>query len=88
MVNGNVLFIGGWTISRSTLGAKKNALPVLRRLMSLSQTASDLRYSSRADRVVSQRESHLVMAILMRRPPSVAVCGVIMSPDDCEKQVV
>ena len=28
--------------------------------MSLSQAASDLRHSSRADRVVSQKESHLM----------------------------
>ena len=62
-----------------------NALPVLLRPMSLSQTASNLRYSSQEDRVVSQRESHLVMAILTHRPPYVAACGVMMSPDDCER---
>ena len=62
-----------------------NALPVPQLPMSLSQTASDLRYSSRADRVVSQKESHLVTAILMRRQPSVEVYGVMMSPDGSEK---
>ena len=37
------------------------------------------------DRVVSQRESHRVKTIRTRIPPSVAVCGVMMSPDDCER---
>ena len=62
-----------------------NALPVPLHPMSLSQTASDLRYSSRADRVVSQKESHLVTAILMRRQPSVEVYGEMMSPDGSER---
>ena len=56
-----------------------NALPVPQHLMSLSLTASDLRYNSRVDRVVSQKESHLVTAILRRRQPSVEACGEMMS---------
>ena len=63
-----------------------NALPVPLHPMSLSQTASDLRYSSRADRVVSQKESHLVTAILMRRQPYVEVSGVMMSHDGSERE--
>ena len=62
-----------------------NALPVHLRPMSLSLIASNLRYSSQEDRVVSQKESHLVMAIPMHKPPYVAAYGVMMSPDDGER---
>ena len=60
----------------------ENAPPVHLRPMSL--TASNLRYSSQ-EVVVSQRESHLVMAILTHKQPYVAAYGVMMSPDDCVK---
>ena len=46
--------------------------------MSLSLTG-DLRYS-----IVSQKESHLVTAILTRRQPSVEACGEMMSFDGRE----
>ena len=61
------------------------ALPVPLHPMSLSQSVRDLRYSSRVDRVVVQRESHLVMAILTRRQPSEEAFGVMMSPDPSER---
>ena len=60
-------------------------LPALLRPMSLSLMAYNLHISSQVDRVVLQRESHRVKAIRMRIPPSVAVCGVMMSLDDCER---
>ena len=53
--------------------------------MSLSSSVRNLRYSSRVDRVVVQRESHLVMAILTRRQPSEEVFGVMMSLDPSER---
>ena len=62
-----------------------NALLVLQRPMSLSLIARNLKYSSQEDRVVSQKESHLVMAIPMHKPPYVAAYGVMMSPDDGER---
>ena len=63
----------------------RNAHRVRLRLMSLSLIASNLRRSSQEDRVVSQKESHLVTAILTRRQPSVEVCGEMMSPDGSER---
>ena len=57
------------------------ALPAHPHPMSLSQTASNLRFSSRVHRVVLQRESLPVMAIPMRRLPSEEIYGVMMSFD-------
>ena len=62
-----------------------NALLVLQRPMSLSLIARNLKYNSQEDRVVSQKESHLVMAILTHKPPYVAAYGVMMSRGDCER---
>ena len=53
--------------------------------MILSLASCDLRFSSRVDRVVSQQESHLVKAILLRRQPSVEVCGEMTTPDGSER---
>ena len=57
------------------------ALPVHQLPMNLHQLAHDLRFSSRVDKVAVQKESHLVMAICMRRPPSEETYGVMMSFD-------
>ena len=61
-----------------------NALLVLQRPMSLSLIARNLKYNSQEDRVASQKESHLVTAILTRRQPSVEACGEMMSFDGRE----
>ena len=62
-----------------------SALPVPQPPMSRSLKASDPRCSNWVDRAVSQKESHLVRAILMRRQPSVEVYGEMMSPDGSER---
>ena len=62
-----------------------NALPVPLHPMSLSLSVRDLRCSIQVDRVVLQRELHLVMATLTRRQPSEVACGVMMSLDPSER---
>ena len=47
--------------------------------------SSDPCCSNRVDRAVSQKESHLVKGILMRRQPYVEAYGEMMSPDGRER---
>ena len=62
-----------------------NALLVLQRPMSLSLIARSLKHISLEDRVVLLKESHLVMATPLHKPPYVAAYGVMMSQDDGER---
>ena len=62
-----------------------NAHLVHRLPMSLNSIARSLKYICLEDRVVLLKESHLVMATLMHRPPFVAAYGVMMSRADSER---
>ena len=62
-----------------------NAPLVFQRPMSLSPIARSLKFICLEDRVVLVKESHLVMATPLHRPPFVAAYSVMMSRDDGER---
>ena len=61
------------------------ALQVHQRPTSLRLIARYLKFTCLEDRVALLKESHLVMATLLHRPPFVAAYGVTMSRDDGER---
>ena len=61
------------------------ALPVHQRPMSLRLIARCLKFTCLEGRVALLKESHLVMATPLHRPPFVAAYGVMMSRDDGER---